>query len=104
MVVSGVFLSISLRNDGVVQEPKVCLVQNGDSKSAGEEEEDEEEEVVEADNAVMEGREKRKIRVRARGVIAMNTTKHLWAGAIAAMVSRSVLLLSFGNKIIYFLF
>lgn len=82
MVVSGVFLSVSLRNDGLLQESKVCLVQNEDSKSL-----EEEDKVAEGGNIVLESKENRK--VKARGGFAMNTTKHLWAGAIAAMVSRT---------------
>lgn len=82
MVVSGVFLSVSLRNDGLLQETKVCLVQNEDSKSL-----EEEDKVAEGGNIVLESKENRK--VKARGGFAMNTTKHLWAGAIAAMVSRT---------------
>jgi len=38
-----------------------------------------------------ESKEKR--RVKENGAGALNTTKHLWAGAFAAMVSRSLLLL-----------
>lgn len=34
-----------------------------------------------------EKKKKKKLTVRARGG-AVNTTKHLWAGAVAAMVSR----------------
>ncbi|KAJ4822416.1 hypothetical protein Tsubulata_041591 [Turnera subulata] len=63
VVVGGVFLSVSLRNDGLVQ------VQNGDA------------------NGVLAKKEKRP-KVKLRGG-AVNTTKHLWAGAIAAMVSRT---------------
>jgi hypothetical protein len=87
VVVSGVFLTVSLRNDGLLQESKVCLVQNEDSKSL-----EEEDKVAEGGNIVLESKENRK--VKARGGFAMNTTKHLWAGAIAAMVSRFVLLVS----------
>ncbi|XP_011004805.1 PREDICTED: probable mitochondrial adenine nucleotide transporter BTL3 [Populus euphratica] len=82
VVVSGVFLSVSLRNDGLLQESKVCLVQNEDSKSL-----EEEDQVAKGGNIVLESKENRK--VKERGGFAMNTTKHLWAGAIAAMVSRT---------------
>lgn len=76
---SGFFLSVSLRSDGLVRESKLCLVQN--------EEKSPEELAIEASDVALEaGEKKRKVRVRGRG--AMNTTKHLWAGAIAAMVSR----------------
>lgn len=71
-VAGGGFLSVSLKSDGVVRDSKGCLVQNGDEGS--------EEAVVE---------ETRTEKVGIRGGRAMNTTKHLWAGAIAAMVSRS---------------
>jgi len=71
------FLSVSLSvkgNDGFVQESNGFLGRNGE-KSA-----------VEAVGFV----EDKEQRVRSRGTGAMNTTKHLWAGAIAAMVSRFV--------------
>ncbi|KAJ9166593.1 hypothetical protein P3X46_021319 [Hevea brasiliensis] len=81
---SGFFLSVSLRNDGpgLLHEPKVCLVQNGDAKSVIEEVK-----VLDGGEVVLERRRKRNVSVRGHG--AMNTTKHLWAGAIAAMVSRT---------------
>ncbi|KDP41377.1 hypothetical protein JCGZ_15784 [Jatropha curcas] len=83
VAVSGLFLSVSLRNDGhQLVEEKICLVQNGDAKSAIEEEK-----VLDGGNAVREERRKRKVTIG--GSKAMNTTKHLWAGAIAAMVSRT---------------
>ncbi|KAH7567756.1 hypothetical protein ACOSP7_010117 [Xanthoceras sorbifolium] len=70
------FLSVSLRNGG-----KVCLEQIEDKSPL-------EATKIEADNVVIEADVKKsKVRVRGRG--AMNTTKHLWAGAIAAMVSRT---------------
>lgn len=62
VVVSGVFLSVSLGNNGLVQ------VRNGDA------------------DCVLEKKERPKVRLRGG---AVNTTKHLWAGAIAAMVSRT---------------
>ncbi|KAK3230877.1 hypothetical protein Dsin_002758 [Dipteronia sinensis] len=75
-VKSALFLSVSLRNDG-----KVCLEQIEDQSP-------QEATKIEADNVVIETSVKKsKVRVRGRG--AMNTTKHLWAGAIAAMVSRT---------------
>ncbi|KAJ9146432.1 hypothetical protein P3X46_028701 [Hevea brasiliensis] len=72
VAVNGLFLSVSLRNNGpgLVFEPKVCLAQNGDEK-----------------NVIEEERRKRDVRIRGRG--AMNTTKHLWSGGIAALVSRT---------------
>ncbi|KAB1204073.1 hypothetical protein CJ030_MR8G028352 [Morella rubra] len=75
------FLTVSLKSDDLVRESKVYLVQNreeGSERAASHEG---------ADAAVeQEGKQKARLR---RGY-AMNTTKHLWAGAIAAMVSRSV--------------
>ncbi|KAJ8541385.1 hypothetical protein K7X08_002201 [Anisodus acutangulus] len=53
-----------------------CLLSNGDESSK-----------VEPSDGNGDGR-KRNIGVRGRG--AVNTTKHLWAGAVAAMVSRTV--------------
>ncbi|OAY58141.1 probable mitochondrial adenine nucleotide transporter BTL3 [Manihot esculenta] len=84
VAVSRFFLSVSLRKDGsgLVHEPKVYLVPKGDEKSVIKEEK-----VLGGGNAVLEGRRKRDVRVRGRG--AVNTTKHLWAGATAAMVSRT---------------
>ncbi|GMP45989.1 hypothetical protein CsSME_00014312 [Camellia sinensis var. sinensis] len=70
--VGGEFLSVSLsikRSDE--------LLQNGEKNS--------EEEAIA--NAVVEMGKKQKVGLRRRG--AMNTTKHLWAGAVAAMVSRT---------------
>ncbi|CAL5332787.1 unnamed protein product [Camellia sinensis] len=70
--VGGEFLSVSLsikRSDE--------LLRNGEKNS--------EEEAIA--NAVVEMGKKQKVGLRRRG--AMNTTKHLWAGAVAAMVSRT---------------
>ncbi|XWS44934.1 hypothetical protein CRYUN_Cryun15aG0092800 [Craigia yunnanensis] len=70
----GWFLSVSLsREEGYVEESGESWRQNGDKNL-------EEEEVVEE--------EKEKVEVK-KGSGALNTTKHLWAGAIAAMVSRT---------------
>ncbi|KAB2617110.1 mitochondrial adenine nucleotide transporter BTL2 [Pyrus ussuriensis x Pyrus communis] len=74
-VAGGGFLSVSLNSDGVVRESKGCLVQNGDESSE------------ETAPAVVTERKREKVGVRSRR--AMNTTNHLWAGAIAAMVSRT---------------
>lgn len=73
VVAGGRFLSVSLRSDGIVQETNRCLVQNGYEGS---------------EDAVVEKKKKKKEKTRVRSGAAMNTTKHLWAGAIAAMVSR----------------
>ncbi|KAF3445824.1 hypothetical protein FNV43_RR11001 [Rhamnella rubrinervis] len=72
VVGGGGFLSVSLRSGEKFRETKRCIVQN--------EYEGSEEAIVE---------ETKEEKVRLRGVGAMNTTKHLWAGAIAAMVSRT---------------
>ncbi|WRX11281.1 Mitochondrial substrate/solute carrier - like 10 [Theobroma cacao] len=70
----GWFLSVSLsREEGYVGESGETWGQNGDKNM-------EEEEVVEE--------EKEKLKVK-KGSGALNTTKHLWAGAVAAMVSRT---------------
>lgn len=78
---NGLFLSVSLRNDGLLRESNFCLVQNGDKSS-------DDTPKFEPGNVAVEAFEK-KIKARVRGRGAMNTTKHLWAGAIAAMVSRT---------------
>lgn len=77
---NGLFLSVSLRNDGLLRESNFCLVQNGDKSS------DDTPKFEPGNVAVEVFEKKRNARVRGRG--AINTTKHLWAGAIAAMVSR----------------
>ncbi|XP_050214264.1 probable mitochondrial adenine nucleotide transporter BTL2 [Mercurialis annua] len=79
--VSGLFFSVSLSNDGpqLVQQQQTNeynLVQNGDGDTKN--------------HVDLEGRRKRKITVRGGRRAAVNTTNHLCAGAIAAMVSRTV--------------
>ncbi|KAJ8747432.1 hypothetical protein K2173_001014 [Erythroxylum novogranatense] len=76
--VNVVFLSMSLTSDGIEREQRACVAQNGVVSSS----------VVEEGNSLTKAREKWRVRVRGRSG-AMNTTKHLWAGAIAAMVSRT---------------
>lgn len=78
---SGLFLSASLRNDGLARESNLCLVHNEDKGS-------DDTPKIEPSNVAVEAFEKKR-KVRAHGRGAMNTTKHLWAGAIAAMVSRT---------------
>lgn len=73
VVVGGGFLSVSLRSGEKFRETKRCLVQN---------------EYEGSEEAVVEETKEEKVRLRGGG--AVNTTKHLWSGAIAAMVSRSV--------------
>lgn len=51
------------------------------------------EKVVETEKKEKEGKTKGKVRSRGAGAGAVNTTKHLWSGAVAAMVSRYVILL-----------
>ncbi|XP_042492248.1 probable mitochondrial adenine nucleotide transporter BTL3 [Macadamia integrifolia] len=70
------FLSVSLSvkaSDGFVQESNGLLHQNGEKSQ---------EEAV-----VFEEDKEQKVGLRRAG--AMNTTKHLWAGAVSAMVSRT---------------
>ncbi|RDX96764.1 putative mitochondrial adenine nucleotide transporter BTL3 [Mucuna pruriens] len=67
----GCFLSVSLPSAKLVTEPKL---RNGEHVSDQET----------TSNGVVQQR-----KVRVRGGNAVNTTKHLWAGAIAAMVSRT---------------
>ncbi|KAL1100601.1 hypothetical protein V6Z11_D05G241000 [Gossypium hirsutum] len=74
------FLSVSLSSDGLVSEHKECHLQNELNKK----------------NKRAAAQVKQKVRVTRRG--AVNTTKHLWAGAIAAMVSRKQLLRLSGNE------
>ncbi|XP_068642810.1 probable mitochondrial adenine nucleotide transporter BTL3 [Aristolochia californica] len=73
------FLSISLSikgNEGFVQESSQLLGQN--------EEKNEAKRVVEEEEKVG-----KKLLHQQTGARALNTTKHLWAGAVAAMVSRT---------------
>lgn len=78
------FLSVSLRGgDGIVEEPGVALSQRNGGKNLGSKE------LVASENVVSAARNRRRLTVRGRGGAAVNTTKHLWAGAIAAMVSRT---------------
>ncbi|XP_062148597.1 probable mitochondrial adenine nucleotide transporter BTL3 [Alnus glutinosa] len=86
--VGGAFLSVSLsikRGDhgdsGYVRESGEVLGQNG-NKSMEEEEE-------EAAAAAVFKEEEKVRNVKAGGPYAMNVTKHLWAGAVSAMVSRT---------------
>ncbi|XP_020104319.1 probable mitochondrial adenine nucleotide transporter BTL3 isoform X1 [Ananas comosus] len=83
------FLSVSLSvkgREGFVRESVEFLGQSGEksSEEAALEGKEESELSVEED----EKKKKKKLTVRARGG-AVNTTKHLWAGAVAAMVSRT---------------
>lgn len=74
------FLSVSLRSDGVDLDSKVYMESNGD-KSV--------DEATRFEEGNEEVEKKTKQKSRIRGGRAMNTTKHLWAGAVAAMVSRT---------------
>jgi hypothetical protein len=64
-----VFLITSLRNDGLLQEYKVCLVQNRDSKSL------KEDKVAERCNAILES--KKKWKFKAWGGVVINTTESI---------------------------
>lgn len=77
----GKFLCLSLsvkKSTGVVGNSSECLWSNGDESLK----------VEETSDGNGDAR-KRNIGLRGRG--AVNTSKHLWAGAVAAMVSRLVL-------------
>ncbi|KAJ8765510.1 hypothetical protein K2173_014632 [Erythroxylum novogranatense] len=77
----GVFLSVSLSGQqGYVGESRDRLDQNGDEKNL------EEENVA---VLTVAGVEKVAKKVEVRGSAALNTTMHLWAGVVAAMVSRT---------------
>lgn len=49
---------------------------------------------VKGKNGVISDSAEKRVKTRSRGSRAVNTTKHLWAGAVAAMVSRSILFCS----------
>lgn len=82
-------LSIGKRNEFIQNSSSSeCLEFNGDKTSFGEA-------ALGSiqDGAVKETEKKRDAKFgRRRGGGAVNTTKHLWAGAVAAMVSRSMLI------------
>ncbi|KAM5577246.1 putative mitochondrial adenine nucleotide transporter BTL3 [Rosa sericea] len=75
----GAFLCVSLSdgNEGYVRESGEVLGQNGNKNSTAEEQ---------AAEVVFE---KERSEIVEKGSGAMNTTKHLWSGAFAAMVSRT---------------
>ncbi|KAL5982187.1 hypothetical protein ACLOJK_016257 [Asimina triloba] len=82
----GGFLSVSLSikgNDGVIRESEVFLGQNGESSG------EKSSEGIAAALAEKEVEEEEKGKFQGARAGAVNTTKHLWAGAIAAMVSRT---------------
>ncbi|PRQ48680.1 putative mitochondrial carrier protein [Rosa chinensis] len=76
----GAFLCVSLSdgNEGYVRESGEVLGQNGNKNSTAEEQA--------AEEVVFE---KERSEIVEKGSGAMNTTKHLWSGAVAAMVSRT---------------
>ncbi|XP_020255708.1 probable mitochondrial adenine nucleotide transporter BTL3 [Asparagus officinalis] len=74
----GRFLTVSLSVKE--SESEGFLEKNGESKEL---------EVVVEEDEKERRRRKEVSRVRGAGAGAMNTTKHLWAGAVAAMVSRT---------------
>lgn len=49
---------------------------------------------VKGGNGVISHSAEKRVKIRSSGSRAVNTTKHLWAGAVAAMVSRSILFCS----------
>ncbi|KAK6130661.1 hypothetical protein DH2020_035636 [Rehmannia glutinosa] len=62
-------LSLSIKGkDGVINNSAECVVGSGGNETA---------------------KAGKRVKVRLRGRGAVNTTKHLWAGAVAAMVSRT---------------
>lgn len=82
----GGFLSVSLsikEGERFVRESTVGLLEpNGEKVVSSEEASEEKHQIREM------GEEKKKVVVQGAGAGAMNTTKHLWAGAVSAMVSR----------------
>lgn len=79
----GGFLSVSLSikgNDGLVGDQDGFLGRNGEALEKEKEKGSEE---------VFDGKVEEEGRLRGAGAGAMNTTKHLWSGAVAAMVSRT---------------
>lgn len=82
----GMFMSVSLSSvkasvECVDQEPGNILRKNGDRNISEDE--------MMAFKMVDEGEKVKKEKVKLRGgASAFNTTKHLWAGAVSAMVSR----------------
>lgn len=82
------FLSVSVRGDGFVPEQKVDVDGYENCKKAGK-----------CDGALAAvGNDVREKKRTVRKIGAMNTTKHLWSGAIAAMVSRSVFTSSLSTR------
>ncbi|CAA6665034.1 unnamed protein product [Spirodela intermedia] len=83
----GGFLSVSLsikEGERFVRESTVGLLEpNGEKVVSSEEASEEKHQTRE------KGEGKKKVVVQGAGAGAMNTTKHLWAGAVSAMVSRT---------------
>lgn len=74
-------LSLSIKGkDGVISNSAESVAEGGSSESK--------EAVGDTFAAVVKPEKRVKVRLRGRG--AVNTTKHLWSGAVAAMVSRSI--------------
>ncbi|XP_077224887.1 putative mitochondrial adenine nucleotide transporter BTL3 [Tasmannia lanceolata] len=78
------FLSLSIKggSDGFAKESVGFLGENGENGEKGLEE-------LGFESKEEEKKKKKKVRFRGAGAGAMNTTMHLWAGAVAAMVSRT---------------
>lgn len=75
------FLAVSLSSEegeDCVEESEERLGQNGDTNLSGNE-------------TVFGERKVEKTKAKERGSGALNTTKHLWAGAVAAIVSRTLI-------------
>jgi len=80
----GCFLSVSLPNStNLPADSKPFVLQNGEDVS--------DKETV-SNGVVLD----KKVRARERGAVN-NTTKHLWSGAISAMVSRYIYLIRYCN-------
>lgn len=72
-------LSVKGSGEGFIQDSGEILVQNGDKNA--------EDETAAFEVLEKHQQEKKNVKLRGGGG-AFNTTKHLWAGAVSAMVSR----------------
>ncbi|KAF3326425.1 putative mitochondrial adenine nucleotide transporter BTL3 isoform X1 [Carex littledalei] len=83
------FLSVSLSvkgDNGFVRSSVGLIECNGEKSSSKDMEK-----LVETEKEEKQGKIKGKVRSRGAGAGAVNTTKHLWSGAAAAIVSRTFL-------------
>ncbi|XP_072973477.1 probable mitochondrial adenine nucleotide transporter BTL3 [Typha angustifolia] len=88
------FMSVSLsvkEGQGFVQGSVGFLGQSGEKVLEEKEKEEREvgEVVVVEEQHEVKSKKKKKVGAQGTGAGAMNTTKHLWSGAVAAMVSRT---------------